>query len=395
MINSVCGIRSTGRICTDLAEILEGQGHECKIAYGRESVPEKYQKYSIRIGNEASVRLNALSTRLFDNEGCNAIIATKKLIKKIKEYNPDVIHLHNLHGYYINVGLLFEYFKKSNKKIVWTLHDCWAFTGHCPCFDSISCDKWKTGCYKCPLHKDYPKSYIDRSKSMYKLKREWFKDVKNMTLVTPSQWLADLVKQSFLKEYPVKIINNGIDLSVFKPTESNFRERYNLQDKKIVLGVASAWGDSKGLKDFFKLADVLDDNYKIVLVGLTEEQKKELPEKIIGITRTNSVTELAQIYTAADVFVNLTYQDNYPTVNLEAQACGTPVITYKTGGSVESVLQNYWVKQGDLKGVVAAISKICSSDNKMAHIYPVGKFDGRIRCLEYIKLYEQLYVQKV
>lgn len=348
MINVCCGTGSTGRICTDIADMLIEQGHECKIAYGRGSVPEKYQNISVKIGSTFGVYCNALKARLFDNEGLNAKHATKKFIKWVKTYDPDVIHLHNLHGYYLNLEILFDYLKTCGKKIVWTLHDCWAFTGHCSYFDYPHCDRWKTGCSGCIRLHDYPKSFTDRSKRNFDKKKQLFTGISNLTIVTPSEWLADLVKQSFLKEYPVEVINNGIDLSIFKPTPSDFRERHGLHDQKIILGVAFVWDKRKGFDDFIKLAGVIDDGYRIVMVGVNKKQKKHLPKNIIGIERTNNIKELAEIYTAADVFFNPTYEDNYPTVNLEAQACGTPVVTYATGGSVESVPEANVVAVGEI-----------------------------------------------
>ncbi len=337
LINSVCGIRSTGRICTDLAEGYEKEGHEVKIAYGRESVPEKYQKYAIRIGTELGVRFSALHTRMTDKHGFSNVHATKKFLEWAEEYQPDLLWLHNLHGYYINIELLFAWIKKHpDMQVKWTLHDCWAFTGHCSYFTMAECDQWKTHCMHCVQSNRYPVSYTDHCQGNFDRKKAAFCGVKNMILITPSKWLAGLVKESFLSEYPVEVHYNTIDTNVFKPTPSNFRERYGLQNKKIVLGVASVWDERKGLNDFYKLSEMLDERFIIVLVGLTSKQLKTLPRKIIGITRTNNVKELAEIYTAADVFVNPTYEDNYPTVNLEAQACGTPVITYDTGGSPES-----------------------------------------------------------
>lgn len=338
MINSVCGIRSTGRICTDLAEVLEQQGHECKIAYGRETVPEKYQKYAVRIGSDLGVKIHALQSRIFDNTGFGSKKDTERFIEWVKEYNPDVIHLHNLHGYYINIEVLFNYLADANKPVIWTLHDCWSFTGHCAYFSYVGCDKWRTGCNNCIQKKSYPASkFFDRSCKNWLEKKELFTKVKKMTLVTPSKWLAGLVKESYMGKYPVEVIPNGIDLNVFKPTPSDFREKNGLVGKKIILGVASVWDKRKGFDDFIELSKIIDDNTKIVLVGLSKTQLKNLPQNILGIERTNSTKELAEIYTAADVLFNPTYEDNYPTVNLEAQACGTPVVTYRTGGSVESV----------------------------------------------------------
>ena len=366
MINSVCGIRSTGRICTDLAEALEKQGHEVKIGYGRESVPEKYRRFAVRISSEAEVRLHGLKARLFDADGLGSKYATARFLRFIEEFDPDVIHLHNLHGYYINVPMLFRYIIKNNKRVIWTLHDCWAFTGHC--CNLNGCDKWKSLCKGCPKHKLYPASITDRSHLNYQRKKELFTAVKDLTIVTPSRWLADLVKQSFLGALRIEVIPNGIDLDVFQPSQSDFKSRNGLENKKIVLGVASAWSKSKGLYDFITLAQILPDDYKIVMVGLKDEQMCLIPENILAIKRTNNLQELAEIYAAADVFLNATYNDNYPTVNLEAQACGTPVLTYRTGGSVESVPAENVVEQGDLYGVkdkILANNFVCHPNLKM------------------------------
>ena len=350
MINSVCGIRSTGRICSDIAELLKKNGHECKIAYGREIVPRKYQKDAIRIGNKFSVKLDALKTRLLDNAGFNSKRATKKFIEWIKEYNPDVIHLHNLHGYYINIDILFSYLKTCGKKVVWTLHDCWPLTGHCAYFDSVHCEQWKNGCERCTRKGEYPKSILlNRAKRNYQKKKGLFADIPNMVIVTPSQWLADLVKKSLLKRSEVRVIPNGVSLEHFQVTESDLREKYGLQEKTILLGVASTWAKHKGFHDFIALAGMLESNYQIVLIGVTKKQITELPPQIIAIERTNNVKELAQWYSTADVFINPTYEDNYPTVNLEAQACGIPVVTYATGGSVESVPKCNIVEKGNLE----------------------------------------------
>ncbi len=363
-INSVCGIRSTGRICTDLAEVLEQNGHECKIAYGREFVPEKYQKYAIRIGSDFDVKMHALQSRIFDNSGLGSKRATEKFIEWVKEYNPDIIHLHNIHGYYINIEVLFKYLEKADKPVVWTLHDCCTVTGHCAHYSYAKWYKWQDGCMKCPQKKEYPSSLIiDSSKKNWEKKKNLFTSVKKMTLVTPSRWLACQVEQSFLNKYPLKVIPNGIDLNVFKPTSSDFREKQNLEGKKIVLGVASAWSPLKGLDDFVELSKILDENYKIILVGVTAKQKKKLPKNILAIERTNNVKELAEIYTMADVFLNPTYQDTYPTVNIEAQACGTPVITYRTGGSVESVPEQNVVEQGLLSEIKSLLTTTLRQKN--------------------------------
>lgn len=358
-INSVCGIRSTGRICTDLAEEFEKVGHTVKIAYGRESVPEKYQKYAIRIGNNTDNKLSAIHSRITDKHGFANKKATAKFLRWAEEYKPDVLWLHNIHGYYINIKMLFEWIKSHPEvKVNWTLHDCWAFTGHCSHFSSSGCEKWKTGCKKCEFKGKYPKSLLlNRSDKNYEKKKELFTGIEDLTIVTPSCWLASLVKKSFLGVYPVEVINNGIETDVFKPTDGDIAKKYGIENKKIILGVASAWSKSKGLYDFIKLSKMIGEDKKIVLIGLSDKQFSLLPSNILGIKRTNNIKELAMWYTAADVFLNLTYDDTYPTVNLEAQACKTPCITYDTGGSVESVPPENVVKQGDLESIVKIIEE--------------------------------------
>ena len=360
IINCVCGIRSTGRIVTDIAFEYQNNGYEVKIAYGRESVPEQYSGYAVRIGNEINVKLNAALCRVFDNDGFSAKKQTHEFLKWADSFDPDVVWLHNLHGYYINVELLFDWIKsRPQMEVKWTLHDCWAFTGHCSHFAYEKCFKWKSCCESCPLVREYPSSLVfDNSRKNFLNKKRIFNNVNNLTIVTPSKWLAEIVGESFLGNYPIQVSYNRIDEDVFKPTNSDFRKKYKLENKIIILGVASAWGEKKGLYDFYKLSEMLDDEYQIVLVGLTEKQIKKVPDCIIAISRTNSKQELAEIYSAADVFLNLTYEDNYPTVNLEAQACGTPVITYKTGGSPESVPPENVINVGDLSEAKRKIMEV-------------------------------------
>ncbi|MCX0367134.1 glycosyltransferase [Clostridium perfringens] len=356
-INSVCGVGSTGRIVNDLYKVLEKEGHECVIAYGRGTAPEEIK--TIRIGTDFDNYMHVAKTRVFDKHGFGSTKATKEFIEKVKEYDPDIIHLHNIHGYYINIEILFNYLKEANKKVVWTLHDCWAFTGHCAYFDYVECDKWKFRCEKCPQKREYPTSnLLDNSKWNYEKKKKIFKGVKDLTIITPSKWLAGLVKESFLSEYKVEVINNGIDLEIFKPIESNFREKHNLKDKIIILGVASVWDRRKGLNYFIDLSKVLDETYKIVIVGINKKQKKELPTNILAITRTNNVKELVEIYSSADIFINPTLEDNFPTTNLEAIACGTPILTFKTGGSGEALSDYVCTKIDKLKEVNCLVDKI-------------------------------------
>lgn len=358
-INSVCGIRSTGRICAEQAERLAAEGHEVKIAYGRvDEVPEKYEKYAVRIGTDWDTRAHALRTRLTDGCGFGSRRATRRFLAWAEEYQPDLLWLHNIHGYYINVEMLFAWIRRRPEmQVRWTLHDCWAFTGHCAHFTFAGCERWKNGCFSCPERARYPASAWDGSRRNWARKKAAFSGVSRMQLITPSHWLAGLVRQSFLGQYPVEVEHNRIDTEVFKPTPGDFRRRYALEDKRIVLGVASVWDRRKGLDDFVKLAGLLDERCAVVLVGLTEKQAKAMPANVLAIPRTNDARELAEIYTAADVFVNPSYEDNYPTVNLEAQACGTPVVTYDTGGCRETLCseQSRVVPAGDLKNLLLAI----------------------------------------
>lgn len=356
LINSVCGIRSTGRIVADIAKEYEAKGWQVKIAYGRlNDVSDQSLKWAVRIGSRFSLLMHVLLTRLLDlhGNGFCSYFATKRFLKWVEAWRPNVIWLHNLHGYYINYELLFRWIKRHPEiEVKWTLHDCWAFTGHCAYFTVAECSRWESLCEACPIKRDYPASFwLSRARINWESKRAAFVGVKKMTLITPSKWLADLTRKSFLKEYPVEVVANTIDTTVFRPTPSDFRERMNLIGRKIIVGVASSWDTRKGLADFIELRKLLDAQFAIVLVGLTGKQTSGLPDGIIGVSRTNSVSELAAIYTAADWMFNPTHEDNYPTVNLEARACECKIVTYDTGGAAETVegYDKAWVLRGQDK----------------------------------------------
>lgn len=359
-INSVCGTGSTGKIAVDNYKKHKQQGIESWIAYGRGE--SKNCDHTIKIGTNFDVYYHGIMTRIFDKHGFASKTATKEFIEKIKKLNPDRIHLHNIHGYYLNIEELFKYLKGCGKEIIWTLHDCWAFTGHCAHFEFVGCDKWKIECTKCPQKKTYPISnFLDNSKWNYGKKKELFSGIKNLKIITPSKWLAGLVKESFLKEYSVEVVYNEIDREIFRPRESNFRKRYNLEGKFIILGVASPWSKRKGFDDFVRLSKLISDNERIVMVGLNKKQLKNLPKNIIGIERTNNQKELAEIYSASDLFFNPTYEDNYPTVNLEAMACETYVITYNSGGAPETIKNNNYgkvVDKGDIRSILKEKKKL-------------------------------------
>ena len=386
-INAVCGSGSTGKICVDVSKLLTEKQIENYILFssGNSDYP-----YGIKHTNDKYIKIQALKSRIFGNYGFNSKKATKSLINELERLSPDVVHLHNIHGHNVNLEMLFNYFKKNPQiKLYWTFHDCWAFTAYCPHFVMAGCDFWKEGCHNC-VQKNHFSWFFDKSKQLYEKKKELFTGV-DLTIITPSKWLGDLVKQSFLKECEVKVINNGIDLDVFQPTESDFREKYNLKDKKIVLGVAFGWGKRKGLDVFIELSRRLPENYQIVLVGTSDDVDKQLPDNIISIHRTNNQKELAEIYTAADVYANPTREDTYPTVNMESLACGTPVVTFKTGGSPEIIDEKTGivVEKEDIDSFEAAIMKVCENNilTKEACLEMAKNYDRYDRYEDYVNLY--------
>lgn len=364
-INTVCN-GSTGKIMGDIQRTANDNGFETISFYGRR---KGYKDLKCeKIGGFFSFWFHVFLTTVFDMHGKGSYFKTKKLVKRLKEEKPDIIHLHNIHGYYLNYKILFNYLKNEYKgEIKWTFHDCIPFTGHCSHFVLANCNKWKKQCYKCPNKKKYPISlFMDRSYKNYLEKKELFTGLNNLTIITPSDWLNRLVKQSFLKEYEVVTINNKIDLNIFKPTVDNeLKKKYNIsENKKVLLGVASVWTKEKGLNDFIELSKIINDDFIIVLVGLNKGQLKKLEKykNIIGIRRTENQLELVKLYSIATYFLNLTYEDNYPTVNLEAIACGTPVITYDTGGCKEQIDETtgYIVETGNINKVSKLIKKVFS-----------------------------------
>lgn len=382
-ISVVCGIRSVGRIAADIAQEYEKKGWECKIAYGRLDVPENCQRFAVRIGDQLNLAVHGISSMLLDRQGLASKKATERFLHWANGYDPELLWLHVIHGYYINYEMLFAWIKsRPQMKVYWTFHDCWAFTGHCCYFTAEKCQKWKTGCYKCPLKNRYPSSYfLDNSQDNFNRKKAAFTGVKDMTIICPSQWLADLTKISFMGCYPIKVIHNRIDLSAFVPTNGDFKEKYQLQEKNVVLGVASSWDWRKGLRDYIALSQKLPEEYVVLVVGLFEKQirdiRKDLPESryskesesvtryvsdghadLLCMTKTDNVRQLAELYTLAFVYANLSYEENYPTTNLEAAACGTTVLTYRTGGSPESCKPENVIEVGDLEAVVKRLKEL-------------------------------------
>lgn len=387
-IDTCLGILSTGKISESIGKLASQRGWDCFIAHGARYVGLS-EMYSYQVVSKWGEYLHYAQSLLLDRHGLGSYSETKKLIKWIEQINPDVIQLHCLHGYYLNYKVLFEYLNHTTIPVVWTFHDCWAFTGHCAHFITANCYKWKNeGCHDCELISDYPKSYFDYSKRNFLLKKDLFSKNDQLHIVSVSNWLASFVKDSFLKEKDIQVINNGVDIVSFKPCASK-------REKTMLLGVASAWSRSKGLYDFYKLRERLDlDQYEIVLIGLTQQQIQELPKGILGVSRTSSVEELAKYYSEATVFVNPTYADSFPTVNMEALACGTPVITYKTGGSPETIdaKTGVVVEQGDIDGIIKALSYIVGLGDISSECRrrAVTLFDKEKRFMDYVNLYEKL-----
>lgn len=392
-IDSCLGILSTGKITESIAKLAMSRGWECYIMHGARCVGRTIQNH-FQVSSLVGEYIHYAESLLLDRHGLGSRLATKRAVKIIQDIKPDVIQLHCVHGYYINYKYLFEYLNTTDIPVVWTFHDCWAFTGHCAHFMTTGCDKWKSsGCYDCSLLRGYPKALTDRSRKNYDLKKQLFSANKNLHIVAVSDWLASLVKASFLGNKDIRVINNGVDIERFRPCAEKSVGKFK------ILGVASAWNKDKGLFDFYKLRNLMAaDEYEMTLVGLSKEQVEQLPTGIKGVTRTKSVDDLAQLYSESNVFVNPTYADSFPTVNMEALACGTPVITYKTGGSPEIIdsKTGIVVDQGSVLKLACAIHNMKDNPlsssacrNRAERLYNSGE-----RFLDYVVLYETLINEK-
>lgn len=343
-ISPIIGSGSVGRIVDQIYRGLIEQGHQCKVICGKignTSVPSA--DYMV-MNNGLTRRANAAFARLFDCDGFFTVTPMEKAIGLIDNFKPDIIHMHGAYGYFLDVRPLYDLIKQKDYNLVNTLHSCWDYTGHCCYYTYAGCDRWKSSCHDCPEKKAYPTSlFLDNSERNYQKKKELFSGIQHEVIVTPSKWLADEVERSFLSKYPVVVINNGVNVNTFKKIPLQDRicyQKYGIPDNKIIiLGVAGIWDRRKGLEDFVQLEKIIDEDMKIVILGVSEKQKKQIPEGIIGITRTENAEEMAQLYSAATILFNPTYEDNYPTVNLESIACGTPVVTYNSGGSGEAVIK--------------------------------------------------------
>jgi glycosyltransferase involved in cell wall biosynthesis len=406
-INPVMRINtSTGRIMQEIGDIAMRNGWESYIAYskGRDGVEKPCNSQKVPVGNKLDTIIHGLATRFFDRHGLVSKGATKDFIKQIEEIKPDIIHIHNIHGYFLNYQVLFDYLAKADIPVVWTIHDCWLYTGHCYYYSFAKCDKWMTGCGKCPQQRLFPASwFVDRSAQNYIDKKNAFTSISQgrLVIVPVSEWIRGEMSRSFLKDCEYRVIHNGIDLNTFTIRDTKaVKDKYGLNGKRIYLGLASIWSTEKGWDDFMEMSKLLNDDETIVLVGVEKAKIQDLPKNVIGITRTENIGQLAELYSAADVFVNPTWQDNYPTVNLEAISCGTPVVTYRTGGSVEAITEQTGVvvEQGDVNGLLNTARDVASRGKEYyqepCREYALQNFKKENRYVDYLKLYDELVGRK-
>lgn len=381
---------STGIIMRSVSQIMNNRGDKAYMLYPGSSLNTKKRDNEYLLCSVFLDKLNQKLAFYTGMNGCFGFVSAFRVLRYIKKFNPDIIHLHNLHNSYINLPILFFYIKKQKIPVVWTFHDCWPITGQCAW---AKCEKWMEGCFDCPQLCAYPPSKVDRTQLLWNLKKKWFTGVEKLYIVTPSKWLAGLVDKSFLSGYPVKVINNGIDLSIFRPTYGDFRAKHGISPSQhMLLGVAFGWDERKGLDIFLEMAKRLDPSeYCIVLVGTNEITDELLPENVISIHRTQNQNELAEIYSAADLFVNPTREDNYPTVNMEALACGTPVLTFSTGGSSEIIDDSCGmiVPYNNVNAMLQEIVRICIEKpfSREACLQRSKMFDMNDRYREYLELF--------
>ena len=364
LINVALNWGSTGKIVEGIGKLARSNGWEVFVAHGAR-YRNASELLSTQITSKGGEMLHYVESSLFDAQGLGSRCATKRFLKRLDTIEPDLVHIHNIHGCFLNYPILFKYLREHHIPVIWTLHDCWAMTGHCVHFMRTHCDKWKTGCCRCPQLRDFPSSYLlDRSRRNYALKKSLFTSMEDMQITTVSSWLKGVAEQSYLGKFPITVVPNGLNSGVFKPTEGNIRERYGLQGKKILLGVASGFGERKGLFDYINLAKRLPSQYVIVLVGVMESDKKELPDSIIAVDRANGAEELAAFYTSADVLLSLSYEETFGLTIVEAMACGTPAIVYDNTAQPELITHETGrvVPTGDLDALEKAISDICGKD---------------------------------
>ena len=391
-INVVCN-GSTGKIMKEIQKKANENGYETISLYGRRKGYNDLN--SKKIGNNLSLLFHAFITFVFNKHNHGSYFTTKKMIKFLRQYKPDIIHIHNIHGYYLNNTVFFNYLNNDFKgKVIWTLHDCWSFTGHCSHFDYIKCDKWQKQCHNCPQKREYPYSwFFDTSYKEYQQKKKLYTNIKDLTIVVPSNWLKEKVQKSFFKDKECLVINNGIDLNVFKPNiDKKIYNKYNIpKDKKIILGVASVWTEKKGFNTFLELSNVISENEIIIMVGLNKKQMKNLPNNIIGIERTENIKDLVSLYTIADVFFNPSMEETFSLVTVESLACGTPCVVFNATATPELIDKKVGViiNNYDINNIYSNIRKLYNKEYKTECILKAQKY-GIDNYDKYIDLYNEL-----
>ena len=391
-INSVCGVGSTGRIAVQISDYLNENNIENYIAYGLRKTD---RPNTFKIGNYFDAHLHSFISRKLCMQGYGSKFTTLRLVRYIKRIKPDIIHLHNIHGHYLNFKVLFGFLNKTKIQVIWTFHDCWAFTGKCAHYISVGCDKWQIQCKNCPQLNTYPDSKRDRSKKNYEDKKKLFTKNDNLHITTVSEWLKGEAEKSYFNGKDIRCIYNGINTQVFKYTKSTWKEENQISDKFVVLGVANDWNSRKGLDDFMKLSKKLGDDFVIVLVGVTPEQKKCLPKNFIGIERTNNQTELAEIYSMADVFLNLSLEETFGLVVGEAMACGTPAIVYNSTACPEILAEGcgYVVEPSNVDEVLICVNEIKKEGKEKYSSNAVNRINDVFSQQRMVENYYNLYAE--
>ena len=399
LIITVVDRGGAGRIVADIHRTIHDAGHSSFVFYGRGRQPD--DESMMKFSDELGVLVHGAGSRLFDAQGLLSLRATHRLIKLLTQFEPDVVHLHNAHGYYLNFPLFFNYLKERSLPLVWTLHDCWPFTGHCAHFEYVGCDRWKIGCGSCPQTREYPATFLDRSRANYEKKRSSFTSLSKCRIVAPSQWLKNHIDQSFLKDYQNLVINNGVDLALFNRIPgATFFGDLTKDGKKIILGVASIWNKKKGVEVFAELSHLLHAGERLVLVGkMSKHFRQTFSENVVLIDRVDDLAALAKLYSLANVFVNPTFEDTFSNTNLEALACGLPVVTFPTGGSPETINFRYGsVCSPTALGGLKAARSFCKLDAEVVaekcRAHAVENFNKWDRFQEYIQVYKELVNDK-
>lgn len=394
MINTVCS-GSHGRIMQDLRGAAEADGFQTLIAYGRGA---DCGGLTYRIGNQRDILWHVGMTRALDRHAQASRHATRKLIAQLEAWKPDLVHLHNVHGYFLHAQTLFDYLKEAGLPVLWTLHDCWAFTGHCSHYVRANCSRWQDGCHDCPLKREYPASYgLDASRANWQWKRDAFGSLSRLHIAAPSHWLDAQVAASFLGAFGRTVIPNGVDLSLFMPgNPEGVRAAHGVQPgQAMLLAVASPFDARKGFEDVIQLAALCKDQARVVMVGLTEKQRAQLPAYITGACRTDGPEALVALYQAADCLINPTYEDTYPTVTMEAMACGTPVAGYTAGGAKEQLSApcGTGVAVGDVQALSQAALALAGQRDRLRNPcreYAITHFDRRNAISAYLSQYHTM-----